>query len=240
MQKSSFSLKYALLAASMLIGTGGVALAEPAGEPGQVKGKVALYALNPHGAVDGLILTDGTEVRFPPRASNALVFAVKPGDAVTIRGLKSATVPGVTALVVTNDATGTVVETGPPGPPQQIEAESRIRLQLHDREGHLNGVLLEDGTIVRLPPAEAERHTAALAVGQPFFVRGDGRTGPLGKVIGAREIGPNRTTLSEVDHNRFERWMHEVFGGGEEAAAPAPAAPLAAGAAPAPAAPKLP
>jgi hypothetical protein len=40
---------------------------------------------------------------------------------------------------------------------------------LHDRRGTLNGVLLEDGTIVRMPPPEAERLAANLAVGQPLL-----------------------------------------------------------------------
>jgi hypothetical protein len=86
---------------------------------------------------------------------------------------------------------------------------------LHDPRGHLNGVLLEDGTIVRMPPPDAEQHAANLAVGQPLYARGDGMSGPLGKVIAAHEIGPNRTTLTKIDESRFKRWWHDVFGGGE-------------------------
>jgi hypothetical protein len=54
-----------------------------------IKGKVAQYSLTSRGTVDGLILTDGTEVNLPPHASTQLVFAVHPGDAVTIRGTKA-------------------------------------------------------------------------------------------------------------------------------------------------------
>jgi hypothetical protein len=43
-----------------------------------------------------------------------------------------------------------------------LEDEGRIKAQLHDRRGTLNGVLLEDGTIVRMPPPEAERLAANL------------------------------------------------------------------------------
>jgi hypothetical protein len=45
----------------------------------QTKGIVKQYALTPHGDVDGLILTDGTEVKLPPHLTRQLVFAVKPG-----------------------------------------------------------------------------------------------------------------------------------------------------------------
>ena len=235
MIKSAHRLKCALLGASMMvIGSAGLALAQPApaGDPTQVKGTVAQYSLTPRGAVDGLILTDGTEVRLPPHAQTQIVFAVRPGDAVTIRGLKTGANPVVTAVAVTNDATGAVVDAGPPAPPQPLDDESRIKLQLHDPDGRLNGVLLEDGVIVRMPPPDAEQDAAGLAVGQPLYARGDGVTSPLGKVIAAREIGPAKTKLIKVDESRFERWMHDVFGGGD--ASPPAAAP------PPPIAPKTP
>ena len=78
MDKSACRLKYALLSATMLIGSAGLALAlaqpAPAGNPEQtqmpeIKGNVAQYSLTPRGDVDGLILTDGTEVNLPPHAS---------------------------------------------------------------------------------------------------------------------------------------------------------------------------
>ncbi|MGD0073639.1 MAG: hypothetical protein ABSD31_04795 [Candidatus Binataceae bacterium] len=229
MDKFASRLKYALLGATMMIGSAGLALAQPApaGNPAQmpeIKGKVAQYSLTPRGDVDGLILADGTEVFWPHHFSTELVFSVRPGDAVTIHGSKVGVTPMVAAGSVTNDATSvTVANMGPPSPPKRLEDEGRIKAQLHDQHGTLNGVLLEDGTIVRMPPPEAERLAANLAVGQPLYASGDGSSSPLGKVIAAREIGPNRTQLTKVDESRFKRWMHEVFGGSE--APPPPATP---------------
>jgi len=62
-------LKSALLAATILIGAGGFALAQtgPTYDPAQlptVKGKVAQFTLGPRGDIDGLLLADGTEVPF--------------------------------------------------------------------------------------------------------------------------------------------------------------------------------
>ncbi len=232
MIKSTLGLKYALLGASMMmmIGSAGLALAQPApvGDPTQVKGTVLQYSLTPRGNVDGLILTDGTEVRLPPHAQTQIVFAVRPGDAVTIQGVKTVANPVVTAVSLTNDATGAVVDTRPPGPPQPLDDESRIKLQLHGPDGRLNGVLLEDGAIVRLPPSDAEQDAAGLAVGQPLYARGDGVTNPLGKVIAAREIGPAKTKLIKVDESTFERWKNDLFGSVDAtppaAATPSPAA----------------
>ena len=44
------------------------------------QGTVGQYLLNPHGEVDGLLLSDGTQVHFPPHMGDELVAAVKPQD----------------------------------------------------------------------------------------------------------------------------------------------------------------
>ena len=202
--------KQLLLAATLLAGAGGVAMAQNAAtyDPSQlpkIQGKVAEYSLTPRGDVDGLILTDGTEVHLPPHLGTQLVYAVKPGDAVTIRGLKARAIPMVQAMSVKNDATGNTVTDngvgGPPGPAdaqQPLSATGRIKAQLHGPRGDLNGALLQDGTIIRLPPPEAERLAATLAVGATITVHGNGLDGPLGRVIEARSIGPDATHLAQV------------------------------------------
>ncbi len=213
-------LKAALMAATLIGGTAAAwaqstATFDPAQLP-ETKGRVAQYTLTPRGDVDGLILEDGTEVNTSPRMSTELVFAVKPGDAVTIHGLKAAKIPLVAASSVTNDATRiTVTEPNrrePGGAP--MEAGGTVKAALHGPRGDVNGVLLADGTVVRMPPPEAERMSAQLAVGQAIFVRGDGDAGPLGRVIGAREIGPNANSLTRVGGPpHWERWMHDKIHG---------------------------
>jgi hypothetical protein len=203
--------RHILLAATLLAGTAGAAvLAQEIAtyDPRQlpaIQGKVAQYSLTPRGDVDGLILEDGTEVHVPPHLGIQLVFAVKPGDQVTVHGLKARSIAMVQAMSVTNDATdGTVTDNGPNGargprePSQQLSAQGRIKAQLHGPQGDLNGVLLEDRTIVRLPPPEAQRFAAKLAPGQMLYVDGEGIAGPLGKVIAARLIGPSQAQLAEI------------------------------------------
>ncbi len=203
-----------LLAAALLAGISGIALAQNATrnattyDPSQlptIRGKVAQYSLTPRGDVDGLILADGTEVHLPPHLGTQLVFAVKPGDAVTIHGLRAHAIPMVLAMSVSNDATGgSVIDTGPGGPPgprgsrQPLTARGHVKAQLHGPQGELNGALLDDGTIVRLPPPEVSRLLSGLAPGAPLYVQGSGFAGALGRVIEARSIGPDATHLTEV------------------------------------------
>jgi hypothetical protein len=202
--------RHVLLAAALLAGGAGIAAAQNAAtyDPNQlpaIKGKVAQYSLTPRGDVDGLILADGTEIHLPPHLGTQLVCAVKPGDAVTIHGLRARALPMVRAMSISNDVTGNTVTDdgpadprGPRGAEQPLTAQGSIKSQLHGPQGELNGVLLGDGTIVRLPPPEAQRLAAELAVGAPLYVQGDGFEGPLGRVVAARSIGPNATHLAEV------------------------------------------
>jgi hypothetical protein len=204
-------LKSALLAATLLVGAGGFALAQsgPTYDPAQlpeVKGKIAQFTLSPRGDIDGLLLQDGTEIHVSPSVSTELAFSVKPGDAVTIHGLKAKSVPMVAAASITNDATGATI-TGRMGHGAErgasMEAEGTVKQLLHAARGEVNGVLLDNGTVIRLPPTEAKKHAAELAVGQKLFARGLGVASPLGKLVMARQIGPDRTKLTEIAGPRF-------------------------------------
>lgn len=215
-------MKSALLIATLLVSgpmvfaaTDALAARAPVYDTAQLpatKGVVAQYSLTPRGDVDGLILKDGTEVHFSPRASTQLVFAVKPGDAVTIHGMKAKALPMVMAMSITNDASGATVQgmgdRAMRGRGNSIEASGAVKETLHGPHGEANGVLLADGTIVRLPPPEASRMADQLAVGKTVFVRGNGYAGALGRVVAAREIGPDATHLTQVkapEHGRHGR-----------------------------------
>ena len=123
------------------------------------RGQVQFFTLTSPGDIDGLILTDGMEVKTPPHLSTALALTIRAGDAITVHGLKAAQLPLVQALSVTNDATGkSVIDFGPDhaGPPSPVSqtaerqaVSGRIRMLLHGPLGDINGVLLEDGTVLK-------------------------------------------------------------------------------------------
>jgi hypothetical protein len=54
-------------------------LYDPQQLPAQ-RGVVQQFTLTPRGDIDGLILTDGTEVKTPPHLSTQIAYSVKPGD----------------------------------------------------------------------------------------------------------------------------------------------------------------
>ncbi len=219
--------KSALFATSLVAGlTVGLSSAmaqrpAPAYDPAQLpetKGRVTQYLLNPRGMVDGLLLDSGTEVHLNPMIGTELVFAVRPGDAVTVHGLKARAVPMVMAMSVTNDATGKTVlisprgqmpEGGPhgmmhgkphPGMMQGsgVELSGKVKAALHNPRGETDGVLLEDGSQVRLSPPEAKRLADQIKPGSTILVRGMGSENLLGKVVAARQIGPDAAHLVDV------------------------------------------
>ena len=197
------------LVAAIALASGAAVYAQTTGplwDPTQLpatRGTVKQYTLTPRGDVDGLILTDGTEVKLPPHLTGQIVFAVRPGDAVTIRGLKAFALPLVDAASVTNDATGaTVIDNGPPGGPNRWAAQQtisgRIAAPLHGKRGEVNGALLDNGITLRLPPLEAERLQAWLQPGQTVAVRGVSLVTPLGTVIDVSAIGASPDQMTEL------------------------------------------
>src|SRR5215471_15055000 len=162
----------ALLTATALTGAASVYGQSPAPlwdatQLPETKGTVKQYTLTPRGDVDGLILNDGTEIKLPPHLTAQIVFAVKPGDAISVRGLRARALPLVDAASVTNFVTGaTVTDNGPPGGPDRAITETtlsgKIATSLHGKSGELNGALLENGAVLRLPPPEAERMQSLL------------------------------------------------------------------------------
>jgi hypothetical protein len=185
---------------------------QPIYDPQQLpayKGQVQQFTLTPRGDIDGLILVDGTEVKLPPHLSTELAFSVKPGDTVTIHGLKAASLALIQASSITDDASGkTVVDNGRQGPgprpgpdPDQAgiaEASGKVRMALHDPRGDVNGVLLTDGTVLRLPPPEAVRFASLLQPGQPLVVEGRAYGNALGKVVEVSEIGATYDHMNEI------------------------------------------
>jgi hypothetical protein len=215
--------KLGLFGASAILTISAVALAQggpptawqqaPLFDPQQLpaqRGQVQQFTLTPRGDIDGLILSDGTEVKTPPHLSTEIAYGIKPGDTVTIHGLRAAALPLVQAVSITDQATGrTVVDTGPPGPgrgpgaagapiPGMTEVQGRVRITLHGPRGDLNGALLEDGTVLHLPPLEADRFADLLQPGQALVAEGDGFANQLGKVFEVRQLGPSRDQLSLV------------------------------------------
>lgn len=175
-------------------------------------GRVQQLTLTPRGEIDGVILSDGTEVKTALPLSTSIAYSIKPGDTVTIHGLRAAAIPLIQAISITDRTNGrTIVDDGsspgpgrrPPAPnavePRLAEVQGPIRMNLHGPRGEINGVLLTDGTMLRLPPDAAVNLATLLQPGRTVIAQGDEVSSPIGKVLEVREIGTSRNQLTPVE-----------------------------------------
>jgi hypothetical protein len=190
---------------------------DPAHLP-ETKGVLDRFLVNPHGDADGLLLKDGKEVHFPPHMSKAVLAALKPGDTVKVRGVRPRGVDMIAAVSLQAGDTTPIVDHGPPKeegahkgeahkgekkpkpePHKPADVEGVVKHVLHGPKGEKHGALLEDGTIVRMPPHAAEALHDRLAPGHKLAARGASVTNALGTVIDAHEIGVSLSALHPVE-----------------------------------------
>lgn len=184
----------------------------------RTEGVVERLLINPHGEIDGMLLTDGTEVHLPPHLGKEIRAAVRPGASVAVFGVRPRSA-GMIAAVAVETAPGTrIVDNGPPkgeknhkggehsgGPgrpkqpkPPPMEVEGVVRRPLHGPKGEVRGALLEDGRIVRIPPHEAEERRPLLRAGARLAARGPGLEAEGATVIDAKEVGASLGALEPV------------------------------------------
>jgi hypothetical protein len=171
--------------------------------------------INPHGDADGMILTDGTEVHFPPHMSAEVCAAIRPDEKtkVKVRGVRPRGGDLVAAVAIETSDGKRIVDNGPPkghddkkkphknvAKPKRepMDAEGIVQRVLHGPKGEARGALLEDGRIIRIVPHEAERIANLLAPGKTLAVRGEGLASGLGTMIEAREVGVTKEDLQPI------------------------------------------
>ena len=170
-------------------------------------GTVKHFTITPRGTIDGVILSNGTDVMFPPYMSTQIAYAVKLGDSVTIHGLKAANEPVVQGVSIT-DGSHTVTDNGPPpgfgpgrhGAPTRMMVKGTIAQYLYGPNGEKNGVLLDNGTALHMPPPAIAKSSIAklLKTGDTIAVVGVGTTNSLGSVVMVQQIGSDFKDLTRI------------------------------------------
>jgi len=174
-------------------------------------GIVDRYLLQPRGDVSGLLLRDGAQMHITNRAAQELIKAVQPGDHVRVHGRRASDSPLVKPDVIVNVTDGTSF-TVPyrldlPIPPledrptvNEMKAAGKITVLLYDPlKGVVNGVVLSDGTQVRLPPDVGERFHASLQRDMEVEVEGFGTSTLHGNALEATAIGQKGRPLTHLD-----------------------------------------
>ncbi|RYZ58020.1 MAG: hypothetical protein EOP07_08240 [Proteobacteria bacterium] len=158
----------------------------------QTKGKVQRVLMNPEGKIDGLLLVDGTQVKFPPHMSQELLSLVKANDSISIKGTKE-NAKVIKAESITNTATNKSIVDKGPTPPEggSGEGPGGPGPKLLGRKGEVNGAILADGSIVRFSPRIVEDSKVKVDVGQNLKVTGFGTQNSNGKSLEATSLSNN-------------------------------------------------
>jgi len=179
-----------------------------AAEVTSIRGTVSQYLMNPDGLVDGLLLSDNTIVRFPPHMSQQLVQAVKPQDSVRVDGFFE--FQGmIHATTITNaNSQQSVVETppSPQNPPpapnpyarQPMSVSGIIKALTYAPRGQIDGAVLDNGTIVHVPPPVGMQYPSFFRVGASLAASGYGTANTYGRSLEATAIGPSASQMQTV------------------------------------------
>ncbi len=154
-------------------------------------GTVKEFTTAPKGEVDGLILTDGTWVHWPPHLEDRFSDLATKGDRIRVKGYMETGPKGDTKLevsVLTNLRSKKSVENPDRPPPADSADEASggavtktgtVKEFTTAPKGEVDGLMLTDGTWVHWPPHLESRFTG-IAKGDKIRVVGFMETGPKG------------------------------------------------------------
>nr|WP_315591603.1 hypothetical protein [uncultured Cupriavidus sp.] len=159
------------------------------------------FLTNPDGDVDGFLTGEGWLVRFPPHMGAQLTSVVRKGDAVQVSGYRDAG-GSVKAERITNVRSGQVLVDQPPLPdarplPRNLRGAGLSRLSTQGqvayvtttRRGEPDGVILSDGTVIKLTPPVAQQFAALVRTGATVSAQGYGTRNQYGTALQATSFG---------------------------------------------------
>lgn len=174
----------------------------------EVAGIFERFMLNPHGEVDGFVMTDkniALLVHTPPHLDGELTAHLAAGDKVRVRGVRPRGAELLAAVAVTAASGRQIIDEGPDDDRKHpkvkhepMTADGIVQMSLFGPKGELRGALLSDGTVLSVGPKEAGQIAALLAPGAKLAARGDGLQTRHGRVIHALELGPDAARLKPV------------------------------------------
>ncbi len=173
----------------------------------QIAGIVSMCLLNLRGEVDGLLLVDGTQVKFPPHMSADLTRLLKPNERVTAQGVPEVALV-FTAFTITNSSGQSLNEARPMQPPpppdlqsvnlKPMQADGEIRVVLYAPRGEIEGAVLDNGAIMRVTPHASAQFNTLFQAGATISAKGYGTENELGRCFEATEIGARGQTLAPI------------------------------------------
>jgi hypothetical protein len=180
-------------------------------QPPVAEAVVKSYVMDPRGEIEGLLLTDGSYLYITSRAADQLRQAIVPGDHIRIYGLREGEEKLIRPDIIRNLSKGSTfivpLRLDLPIPEQerhlsvtemQVTGEIQVLL-LHPSKRIVQGLILSDGSQIRLPPDISDGLRRSFRVGDTVTVRGNGTKNEFGRSIEAVAMGRHPSRLVALD-----------------------------------------
>ena len=180
----------------------------------EMTGTIKSFLMNPKGEVDGFLIGDGIQVKFPPHMSVELTRVVKVGDEVNMKGQHECSKVFKARIIANVETKQNIEETLPVKEPdndgydmphlhpkhgprkyaglQALSVNGKIETQLHGRHGEINGFVLSEGSIVHFDPRLAdeviEDYGLLIAIGSDLQASGHGTINSFGLCLEATDL----------------------------------------------------
>ncbi|TVP65121.1 MAG: hypothetical protein EA343_04005 [Nodularia sp. (in: Bacteria)] len=158
-------------------------------------GNVERYLLNKEGLVEGILLSNGKQIKFAAHNGKQLEAEIKPGDTVEVIG-KSGTSSSygqeIDASVITNTKTNKVVAKQPKPKGEKkpkssnlntLKVDDSVQHWLVDGKGEIKGAILTSGTQVHLSKPIRQNLKKLAKTGSEIKADGVGKETPHGYVV---------------------------------------------------------
>ena len=168
----------------------------------QASGVVERFITTADGAVDGFILEDGMQIRFPGHMSTLITDSVAVGDDVTAKGEETSsnsmwakqiiTPKNASEILITAAAKGKMLASKRERREafkdlNNMTVQGEIDTLLVEPSGEISGFLLTEGSVVRLP-MDIRRPAQAYDIGEYVEVSGYGSENKFGKSVEATTV----------------------------------------------------
>lgn len=171
-------------------------------------GTVERYLINPRGETDALLFREGAQIVFPPEFGQAVREAAPPGRPIVVWGIRARQAPVITMLAFapSADVAPVVVERvywrllgrDAAERAEPLEAQGTVRAPYYTPQGEVAGAVLEDGTVITVPPGRAEALRERLQPGAKLAAVGRGVAGEQGRALAAERIGADPDSLQPI------------------------------------------
>ena len=182
-----------------------------------VRGTVNRFTTAPKGEVDGLILDNDTVIHWPPHLESRFTAIAKKGDRIEVTGWKKTNPEGVEQVEVktlTNLRTKASRENDDASPPKGPKGKKgrrdfgvaktvrgTVRQFTTAPKGEVDGLTLDDGTVIHWPPHLESRFTVIVKKGDRVEAVGRMETKPMGETVLEIQTLTNLRTQASRDND---------------------------------------